>query len=929
MTPDHRIAFGPFEFNARTGELRAGDGTTTRLTPRAAAVLNVLAQRAQKLVGKKELFDEVWGRSAVSDDALTSCIQELRHALGDDARRPLYIETQHRRGYRLMHPAAPVSEALGLAATPTPRPPSPRQLVGRAVESTELDTRLQLALSGVRQLVFVTGEPGIGKSELVAAFVQKVDAGSAIIAHGQCLDHHGVGEPYLPLIEAVTRLATSANGDRVRRILAARAPSWLALMPSLWTDAQRSGQQARGPSSGERMLRELTEAIEAIAAEVPLVLVLEDIHWSDASTLDWLSHVARRPEPARLIVLATFRQQGTTAPSSNLSGIVAELALHGRCHEIALGPLTLDAIEAYLATRPAHAACPDRSRQTAEVLLERTGGNPLFMVSIVKQWAARSAAAAPASMLPIPPDLRRFIDRQIDSLEVNDRELLAAASVIRREFATAAVAAALEWDCAKIEDACARLGRQGIFIVAAGQQVWPDGSITELYSFRHDLYRELLYERLPARRRALCHARVGSRLELAWCGRLDTVAAEIAEHFERGNEPGRAIPHHQRAAGRALRRSANREATLHLQRALDAVDQIADQGERTKVEVELRVAIGAAFIAMRGFGATEVLDAYARAETLCDALGERTEVFPALWGQWMFRTGRGETEASQRLCGRLLTLAEKFGDDALRIQAHHASWSTSFVRGDLGMARSHADSALHLFDPAIHRAMASSYGNHDAACCARNFSALSLALSGDAEGARAMIDSAVAAATSLGDPFSLALTLYFSAAAAQIMGDLPLAATNSERSLRIAREHDLAQPIAWSMGVNGWCTARSGDPQRGVELATQAVAAMQTIQSRHFLCYLMGLLVDAHTIAGNDAEALKAAEQGLVLADATGERFFSAELHRLRGELLARRAHARKGEAERAFVAAIELAKAQGAKTLERKANDSLLRYRR
>ena len=926
MNPDGWIAFGPFEFYPRTGELRADDGRETRLTPRATAVLNVLAQRAQSLVSKKELFEEVWRGLAVSDDALTSCIQELRQALGDNARRPLYIETQHRRGYRLMHPATRLAQATHVATRGGADVRSPRTLVGRAAEMVELKARFQMALSGRRQLVFVTGEPGIGKSELVGAFVQQVNGGSVIVGQGQCLDHHGVGEPYLPLIEALTRLGASASGDRVRQIVAAHAPSWLALMPSLWTDEQRRALQARGPATRERMLRELTLALEAIAADMPLVLVLEDIHWSDASTLDWLSHVARRPEPAALIVLATFRPADTTA-SSNLSGIVAELALHDQCCEIALHPLTLDAVETYL-SRLAHDDRPDHTRETAQMLLERTGGNPLFMVSIVNQWRTQSSPATNESMLSIPADVRRFIGRQIDNLADGDRELLAAASVIRREFTTAAVAAAMEIDVAKIEDDCARLARRGAFVVTSGQEAWPDGTVTELYTFRHDLYRELLYGRLAARRRALCHARVGSRLEIAWRGRLDIVAAEIAEHFDRGGEPGRAIVHHQLAARRALRRSANREAILHLQRALNAIEHLADEDERTKVEIELRVAMGAAFIAMRGFGAPEVLESYKRAGTLCDALGERTEVFPALWGQWMFHTGRGETQTSHHLCGRLLTLAEKFDDNALRIQAHHASWSTSFVRGELDSARAHSDSALQLFDPAVHRAMASSYGNHDAACCARNFSAMALALGGDAEGARGMMDHSLAAATSLDDPFSLALTLFFTSAAAQMLGDIQLATKNSNRSLQIAREHDLAQPMAWSMGVNGWCMVRNGDPQRGVELVTQAVAAMHTIQSRHLLCYLIGLLSDAHAAAGNDIEALKAAERGLTLAEASGEQFYNAELHRLRGQVLADQPGAGEVEAEKEFAKAIKVAKEQGAKNLERKAINSMRRRR-
>ena len=926
MARDRQFAFDRFKFDTRTGELWA-DGTQARLTPRAAAVLATLVERAEKLVTKQELFEQVWSGLAVGDDALTSCIQELRRALGDDARRPKYIETQHRRGYRLIVPTVHLGKVDTLPPGSRADRAEARKFVGRAAEMEQLEKRFQIAALGQRQLVFVTGEPGIGKSALVNAFTEVLYANSVRIALGQCLDHHGVGEPYLPLIEALMRLAISADGSLIRAAVATHAPSWLALMPSLWTKAQRSALEARTHATQERMLRELTSAIEAIAADELLVLVLEDVHWSDASTLDWLTHVAGRPERVRLLVLATFRPADVGAISAGLGGITAELLLHGRCHEIALNPLDLEAVEAYLAIRLT-GDDPLVQSQTARLLLERTGGNPLFMVSLVDQLAAHAGTATPTALGSIPKDVRRFIDHQIDDVAEPDRELLSAASVIRREFATAAVAAAVQSHSETVEEACARLARQGVFIVKSGSETWPDGTPVELYTFRHDLYRELLYDRLPATRRRLLHSRVGQRLELAWNDRLDAIAAELAEHFERANEVARAIPHHQRAAAKALRRSANQEAIAHLRRALDAINHVPNKGERAKIEVELHIGMGAAFMAMHGFGAPEVLASYAKAEALCDQLGEWPDLFPVLWGQWMFRAGRGETGVTRRLCDRLLSLADKFADPTFKIQAHHATWSTAFVCGEFASARGHAEDALRLFDPAIHHATASSYGNHDAACCARNFSAMSLALAGDHHAARAMIHEALAAANRLDDPFSLALTLYFTSAAAQMLGHVSLATTNSQRSLQIAREHDLAQPMAWSMGVAGWCTAENGDSDRGIAQIGDAVGRMQSIRSQHFLCYLLGLLADAHLKAGHDAQALKSVEEGLALAEATGEHFYSAELHRLRGELLARPPRALQREAHVSFRTAIRLAKRQGAKILEHKASESLHRWR-
>ena len=918
MATETHFALGKFRFNTRTGELRH-ERAEVKLTPRATAVLKVLVDRAQELVTKQELFDSVWDGLAVSDDALTSCIQELRGALGDDARSPRYIETRHRRGYRLMVPAVPVVEP-GRADAPLQNTQDTRQLVGRVSELGALAHSFAEACAGQRQVVFVTGEPGIGKSSLADVFLASLPPDNVRIAHGQCLDHHGVGEPYLPLIEALTRVAGGANGARVREALADHAPSWLAQMPSLWSRNQRRSLEARARATRDRMLRELTQAVEAIAADKPLVLKLEDIHWSDASTLDWIAHVARRPERARLMVLATLRPADAAAIRAGLGNIISELAVHGRCREIALAPLPLEAIEDYLKARLGNNET--NTQAVAPLLLERTGGNPLFMVSIVSELIRQDApAATPGAINAIPHDVRRFIDRQIDDLDQDDRDLLSAASVIRREFATAAVAAVVEADLVAVESACARLGRQGVFIVKSGMQLWPDGTRAELYAFRHDLYRELLYERLPATRRALSHARVGARLEAAWATRQDAIAAEIAEHFERANELARAIPHHQRAAAKALRRSANEQAIRHLQRALEAIEHIADEVERSRIEVELRVAVGAAFMATRGFGAPEVLEAYARAEALSERLGARADLFPAIWGQWMFRTGRSEMSHSRKLGARLIGLGEKFREPGLKLQAHHAMWSTSFACGELAEACKHADAGLALYDPTRDQAMASSYGNHDAACCARNFSAMALALAGEAEQARNRIGQSLAVAQKLDDPFSLALTLYFTSAAAQMLGDVALATENSRAGLAIAVEHDLALPKAWNMGVAGWCTAAGGDLQGGIAQLRGAIASMQAMQSRHFMGYLIGLLAHAELEAGHDAQAMQAVADGLALADASGERFYAAELHRLQGELSLRDSRAGTSKAQESFKKAISIARQQGARALEHKAD--------
>jgi predicted ATPase len=481
-------------------------------------------------------------------------------------------------------------------------------------------------------------------------------------------------------------------------------------------------------------------------------------------------------------------------------------------------------------------------------------------------------------------------------------------------------------DVERIEIGCAGLARDGIFIARSRTMTWPDGTPAELYRFRHDLHRELFYEHLPATRRSSGHARLGARLEQAWAGHPDGIAAELAEHFERGGEIVRALPYRQRAAAMALRRSAYQEAIGHFRCALDGLGHLPQEAERTRIELALQVGIGAALMATRGFSAPEVLDAYTRAETLCDLLGEQPEIFPAVWGQWAFRHGRGEFAHARRLCTRLLALAEKSDSAILRLHAHHAIWPTLFSCGELRDALAHVETGLALYDAPIHAATASSYGKHDAATCARSFGAVSLALLDEEESARVMINDALTAARALQDPFSLALTHFFASVTGQVLGDLQLATENAEAGLRSSTDHGFALTKAWSAGVTGWCAAESGDPERGFVLLGEAIGALRHMQSMAYVPYLLGLLADTEMKAGRQSKAMQAVTDAITTAEATGERFYIAELYRLQGKLMAHPAIAQPEKSAGAFRMAISIARRQNAHLLERKADQSLRR---
>ncbi|MEW6273066.1 MAG: AAA family ATPase [Thermodesulfobacteriota bacterium] len=340
------------------------------LMPRTFAVLRHLIAHPGRLITKHELFASVWGDTIVSEAALTSCIRDLRRALGDSSRTPLYIETVHRRGFRFVGPivAAPLSTASGLPAAAAAAgatcgaPGTAARLVGRDEPLARLRLLLEAARQGRRQLVFVTGEAGIGKTTLVEAFLAEVGTEAALhVARGQCVEQYGAGEAYLPVLEALGRLGRERPGEGLVGTLKQVAPTWLAQLPALLDDRDLDAVRRRAEgATRDRMLRELTEALDAFTSEVPLVLVLEDLHWSDAATIELLATLARRRDAARLLVVATYRPADVALGGHPLKPVKQELQLHGQCEELLLDFLDEPAVAEYLEARFAGSSLPRR-----------------------------------------------------------------------------------------------------------------------------------------------------------------------------------------------------------------------------------------------------------------------------------------------------------------------------------------------------------------------------------------------------------------------------------------------------------------------------------------------------------------------------------------------------------------------------------------
>lgn len=509
---------------------REGDAEDRRipLTPKAFAVLKYLLDNAGRLITHEEFLEAVWPGVYIQPEGLKSQILTLRSALGDDARNPGFIEALPRRGYRFIARIAAdgSSHATGASA------PASSSLVGRDRPLSELRAILQRSITQrQREIVFVTGETGIGKTSLVDEFLRQTHRlmPQALLARGQCVEGYGGKEPYYPMLEALGELSRGEHGARVLRSLASCAPTWLAQFPALMQPAQRLAlQRELLGATRERMLRELVNACEQLTSEAPLVLAFDDLQWIDPATMHLIEVLARTRAPMQVVLIGTYRPADLRSGEHRLRAVGPELQLHRLCSELPLDPLTEGEIAAYLAAQtPAGASVPDG---LAGLIHRRTEGNPLFMVTVLDHLCQRRLLAkdggawhlrAPLHTIDfeVPETLREVIDARITRLSAEEQHALEVASIAGIEFDPQSCADAAGLDPERMDELCRTLAdRHCILRRPPGDPIrWPDNGTTR-YAFAHAMYREVLDRRQAPGRRARLHLKFGHRPESTYPG---------------------------------------------------------------------------------------------------------------------------------------------------------------------------------------------------------------------------------------------------------------------------------------------------------------------------------------------------------------------------------------------------------------------------
>ncbi len=596
------------------------DADRILLPPKVFSVLQYLVDHAGRLVSQEEILEGLWKNTYVQPEVLRKYILEIRRALEDPAKSPRFIATYPKRGYQFIAPVTEWTPAESAAAGAKTAPSSqtaanhinanhtldathraagsglPDLVVGRGQALEELNRYLEGALRGSRRIVFVTGEPGIGKSTLADAFQLECESGMALsVTRGQCMEGFGGKEAYYPVLEALGQWMTGRHAEAVVETLIRLAPTWLVQFPGAVKPERREALQREIlGATRERMVREFCEAVESLTAQHPLVLILEDLHWGDSSTLDLISALGRRRAAAKLMLIATYRPVEVILSGSPLKSLKQDLLVHRLCREIVLERLTESEVEEFLAAKFRGSGLP---KLLAGLIHRRSDGNPLFMVALVEQlmekgliredhgrWLATGRLDRLDS--DVPETLRQMLEAQIEHLGGLEQGVLRAASVAGRRFSAWGVSAALADDPGRVEQVCENLALRQQLLRRCGVQELPGGSASAQYEFRHILYREALDAQLPASQRRQFHLRIASSMEGLLNEGDASLAAELASHFEAGHDYKRAVHYLILTAGNAARRYAHTESVQLLRQALDLLPNIAP-ASRAELEIQI------------------------------------------------------------------------------------------------------------------------------------------------------------------------------------------------------------------------------------------------------------------------------------------------------------------------------------------------------
>lgn len=819
-------------------------------------------------------------------------------------------------------------------------------LVGREQELGTLLACWEQVQTGYGQIVLMSGEAGIGKSRLVQSFRERLTDGDYIRIEGRC-SPYARNSAFHPVIELLQHgLQFSREDDPQSKLhkleqgltraglpLGETAPLFASLL-SLPLPTSYQPLTLSPPQRRQQLLQVLLTWLLSLAQRKPIVLVGEDLHWMDPSSLDLLGLFLKNIAQARILLVLTYRPEFHPPWGSLPYQTVTTL-----------GRLPQSQVYALLERLTEGTPLP---ADIVQQIVNKTDGVPLFVEELTKMVLEsgflqkennRYILTQPLAPLAIPATLHDSLLARLDRL-ATAKETAQRGAVLGREFTYELIAAV---------SPPTALVRRDLTLLVEAELLYQRGTPPEeRYFFKHALVQEAAYQSLLKRTRQHYHQHIAQVLEERFPDLRETQPELLAHHYTAANLPARAIPYWQKAGRVATERSAHTEACGHFTQGIALLASLPDGPERAQQELTLQIALGGPLIASKGYGALEVEQVYARAQALCQQLDDSPRLLQVLLGLEAFYFIRAELQTAQQLAERCWTLVEHQQDPVRRLPVHWALGQVLFHRGLFVPALAQVEHGLSLYSPDLHQPRAL----QDSGVMCFAYAALTRLCLGYPDHALQTTQQMLALARTLGHRFSLAFALNIAATVSLIRRDWPHATALGMEAIELCREQEFPVWLAYAKILVGWLGMRQEGGEEYLAQMLQGIAEWQATGAEASRSFLLSLVAGAYGRSGQAEQGLQVLEEALSLTRANEELYCLAELWRLKGELtLQQQSKAGlgqvpdkprtsqdksedtdprsltpdpQGEAEEYFLKALEIARNQQAKSWELRASLSL-----
>ena len=798
--------------------------------------------------------------------------------------------------------------------------------IGREHETALLLGRWREAVDGEGQVVLLCGEAGIGKSRLVRHLRDRLTEDHYEAIQSQGSPHHTNTVLY-PVITYLRQAAGLADEDSIPTQLDKLGTlmvnsgledrvtvALLADLLSIQVDEQDQLANVSPDKRKDMTLEALMQYLQRLADRSPVLLIVEDAHWLDPTTLDLMTRIIDRIRLMRLLLLITFRP--------DFRPVWTE---YSHVTFLTLSRLPRRQSAELIATMTGGKELPVEVQQA---ILAKTDGIPLYIeeltdnlleTGLLTEGTDAFTLKAPLKEMAIPDSLQALLMERVDRLGPI-KEIVQIGAAIGRAFTYELLRATAEVTDSQLNSALDLFVSSGL-ILQEGER-----SLSR-YRFKHMLVQEAAYNTLPKKSRRLLHARIARTLEEKFTERVQLEPELLAYHFEQAGLTGPAVEYRHRAARRDAARSANIEALNHFNSALDLLDDLPQSPERNALELELLIARGATMVTVKGYASQEIERNYLRARELSQEKSGSEHHFLAVWGLWVFHLVRGPLAKACTLAEQLLSLAEREQNPDLLIRAHESAGSTYSFLGRFDEAKIHLLGAKSLYDPAKHRTQALPY-TQDPGITARIILARTLWILGEVDQVETLAQEAIGMARELEHPFTLAFTLATASWIYSTLRDTNRTLSLTEEAIQLSLKYSFEVPLAWAMSFQGWALAEQGK-ENGFDRLMEGLSVAQRANASLNNTYTLALLAENHLRSQHIAEGLLVIQQAQELAATQGELCWQAELFRLQGELLLKQSEQSVSAAEQCFTEALRIAQDQNARMLELRAATSLARLLR